>query len=229
MGWLVHLCTASGAVLALVAARAALGGSPRTAFLALLGAVAIDGVDGLFARALDVRGRLPHVDGARLDDIVDYTTYVFVPGLLLLAPGVLPPFAGPAIVAAVAVSSALAFSRDDAKTSDGFFTGFPSYWNIVALYVYALGLPSAWNAAIVATLCALVFVPIGYVYPTRMVTWRAATLALAALWFAALVFIAMHLPRPPRTLVTGSLLFPLYYAILSVILHIRREARFRRI
>ena len=87
MAWLAHLYTALGAVLALAATIAIFTNDFRTACLAFVAATLIDATDGLLARALRVKDRLPHYDGARLDDIVDYLTYVFVPVLLIWRAG----------------------------------------------------------------------------------------------------------------------------------------------
>ncbi len=222
--WLVHALTASGAVLAWLAMDAANAGALRAAFVWLTVATIVDAVDGVLARLAHVRTRLPHVDGARLDDIVDYLTFVFVPVWVLETAGALP--AGPAgtlVAAAVLLSSAYGFSRADAKTADHFFTGFPSYWNIVAVYLVALGTPPWVNAAVLLLLVVLVFVPIGYVYPSRTPTLRGLTVGLGAVWGVTVLAIIWLLPSPPRWLVVGSLAYPVYYTVLSFVLHARRR------
>jgi phosphatidylcholine synthase len=122
------------------------------------------------------------------------------------------------------MSSAFGFSRTDAKTPDHFFTGFPSYWNIVALYLYVLELGPAVNAAVVLALAVLVFVPVGYVYPSRTRTWQVPTVLLGAVWAGSMVAAAWLLPDAPRPMVLGSLAFPVYYVALSLALHTRRRA-----
>lgn len=218
----VHAFTASGAVLAFLAALAAAAADPRAAFLWLLGAVAVDAADGWLARLARVAERLPRVSGARLDDLVDYLTYVFVPMSIVWYAGLLPPAWAPGVVAAVLVASAVGFARDDAKTADHFFTGFPSYWNVVALYLVVGGLPPAVNAGVLVGLAALVFAPVRFVYPTRTPTLRGLTLALGAAWGAVILLIVVALPDPPRWLVWVSLAYPAYYAVLSLVLDARR-------
>jgi phosphatidylcholine synthase len=166
----------------------------------------------------------PRIDGARLDDIVDYVTYVLVPGLLVWRQDLLPPAYATWVIAATLLASALGFARRDAKTDDHLFTGFPSYWNIVAVYMIALR-PAPWTtAAILLGLAALVFVPIRYVYPSRTVPLRPLTLALGAVW--ALLFVALiwWLPVPPAWLVWTSLIYPAYYIALSLWLTAGRRA-----
>jgi phosphatidylcholine synthase len=220
--WLVHAYTASSAVLAFLALDATAKGDYRTAFLWLAVTVVVDASDGFLARAFRVRERLPHFNGARLDDIVDYLTFVFVPLFLLVHAGLLPQTWGVPAAAGALLASAYGFSREDAKTTDHFFTGFPSYWNIVALYMVALELAPSINAAFIVGFTALVFVPIGYVYPTRTPTLRTLTLALSVAWGIAMAVIIWQLPRPAPGLVYGSLAFPVYYGVLSVVLHGRR-------
>src|SRR5207248_8855289 len=140
--------------------------------------VAIDSVDGTLARAVGVKRVLPFFDGTRLDDLVDYVTYVIVPALFLLHMHVLPHRAAVAVALCPVLASAYGFCRTDAKTSDHYFTGFPSYWNVVAFYLYALDWPRAVNAAVVVLFSIAVFVPIRYIYPSRTVTLRPLTIVL---------------------------------------------------
>ena len=221
--WAVHAYTASGAVLAFLAAREVFGNNFRGAFLWLLAAVLVDATDGWLARWARVQDRLPQFSGRKLDDLVDYLTFVFVPALLLWRAALVPPGWGLGVIAAVLLSSAYGFSREAAKTVDHFFTGFPSYWNVAALYLYAGGLGDSVNAVIVLSLAAMVFVPVGYVYPTRTPALQSLTLGLVAIWTAMLLFIILGLPHPSPLLVGLSLLFPVYYTVLSVVLHGRRE------
>jgi phosphatidylcholine synthase len=221
--WAVHAFTASGAVMGLASLHATAGGDFRAALLWMIAATAVDAVDGWLARLARVSETLPEIDGRRLDDIVDYVTYVVAPAFLEMRAGLLPAALGWPVAAAMLLSSAFGFSRADAKTPDHFFTGFPSYWNVAALYLYVLGLGPALNAAALIALAALVFVPIGYIYPSRTKAWRAPTLALGTLWAASVAAIAWRLPDVAAPVVYGSLAFPIYYVVLSLVLHARRR------
>ena len=220
--WLVHLLTASSAVLAFLALRATVAGDLREAFAWLAVTTAIDAVDGALARAVRVKERTPGLDGARLDDIVDYLTFVFVPAWMVAAFHLVPAGWAVPVVAAMLLSSAYGFSQTAAKSDDHFFTGFPSYWNIVVLYLVATGLPAAANAAVLLTLAGLVFVPIAYVYPSRTPTLRSLTVGLGIVWAAATLAIIWQLPAPSTWLVYGSLAYVLSYVVLSLVLHARR-------
>lgn len=221
--WTVHAYTASGAVLAFLATQAIFAGRFRAAFLWLFTAVMVDATDGWLARRVRVGDRLPQFSGPKLDDLIDYLTFVFVPALLLWRADLLPAHGGFGIIAAILLSSAYGFAREDAKTSDGFFTGFPSYWNVVALYLLVAGLPPAANGVILLALASLVFVRIRYIYPTRTAVLRPLTLALAAIWAAVILAMILGLPHPQPALVGLSLLFPAYYTVLSLVLHTRRN------
>jgi phosphatidylcholine synthase len=222
---LVHAYTAAGALVAFLSLRAAIARDFRAAFAWLFIANMIDSTDGVLARRVRVREVLPNVDGARLDDIVDYLTFVFVPLVVLHLAGDLDgPLTIP-VAAAVLLSSGYGFTAADAKTSDHFFTGFPSYWNVVALYLHAAHVPPAVTAALLLVLSALIFVRIGYIYPSKMPTLRAVTIALACVWGAMVAAIIWSLPSAPPALVLSSLFFPAYYIVLSLALNARRPLR----
>ena len=223
MPWLAHLYTGLGVVAALLATLAVLAHDYRTAFLWLGAQIAIDATDGVLARALRVKERLPHFDGARLDDIIDYLTYVFVPVLLLLHAGLLPEGWGVWVGALVLLSSAYGFSQTAAKvkSSDYFFTGFPSYWNLIALYLYVFALSPLTNAIILIVFAVLVFVPLRYIYPSRTVAFATLTNVLGATWALLLIWIVWRLPATDGPWILLSLVFPIYYMTLSMWLNLK--------
>lgn len=222
--WLVHLYTASSAVMALLAAANVYESDYGHAFAWLFGAVVVDATDGALARRARVTERVPSVDGATLDNIVDYLTYVFVPALIVWQALIVPDSWSIPVCAAMLLSSAYGFSRTDAKTSDHYFTGFPSYWNIVVFYLYAAEWSPMINAVILLVCAALVFVPIRYVYPSRTPVLRPLTLILGVLWGAAmLALLLLGRDRWRPLLFWGSLIFPAYYLVLSLVLTMRRR------
>ena len=220
--WLVHAYTGTGAVLAFLAAWGVVHGYDRVALGAMFVATIVDGTDGVLARRARVKEVLPAVDGGRIDDIVDYMTFVLVPLLLLEASGGLYALTVFPVVAVVMLSSLYGFVAPDAKTEDHFFTGFPSYWNIVVLYLLLFRVPPAANALILLFLSAMVFVRIGWVYPSRTATLQKTTLVLGGAWTLATGAIIWLWPSPPAWLAIGSLVFPVYYIVLSLVLHARR-------
>lgn len=223
--YLVHAYTAAGAVLAFLGTLAVIQNDIRSAFAMMFIATLVDATDGALARSVRVKSVLPGVNGAHLDDIVDYLTFVFLPMLLIERTGGLPASAAVVVVAVVLISSVIGFSMHDAKTIDHFFTGFPSYWNVVALYVYAARTPPAFNAALLLVLSALIFVRIGYIYPSRTPQLRWLTLALVGVWAVEIAAMIWLLPAPPTWLLIVSLVFPVYYVVVSLLLHTRRQVR----
>lgn len=235
LAWGVHLYTGLGLVLA--AGMAGLivradGHDFAWVFVLMLVAVLVDATDGTLARAVRVKDVLPGFDGTLLDNLIDFLTYTFLPLFLLwradivpdsLAWNLLPPL----------LASAYGFCQTDAKTADGYFRGFPSYWNIVALYLYVLHPPINVTLGVLWLLALLTFVPSVYLYPSRG-KGRIDILAnvLAAPWLVTLIWILVELTtRPiPKTaewkatpwLVVLSLSYPLFYLAASWIINLRR-------
>ena len=156
-GYLVHVYTASTLFFVALAAQWILEGAHRWALMALAVTIIIDATDGALARKFRVTETAAAIDGGLLDNIIDFTSYVLLPMLLLLQTGLLAP-PGVLITAFAMLSSAFGFSRTTAKLADeGFFVGFPSYWSIVVFYLYMLGTPPLFNALLILGLVALWF------------------------------------------------------------------------
>lgn len=222
--WSVHLLTASGLVWCLLAVQAVLAEEWRIAFGWLALAVAVDAVDGMLARHIGVAQVLPGIDGALLDNIVDFVSYVFVPALLMDRARLFPSEMSLGLCGAICVASGYQFCQTEAKMPDHAFKGFPSYWNIVALYLLVGGLPPMVNGLVVLLLVGLVFVPVPYVYPTRTVPARPCTLALTGLWGMAMLAVIWQLPTPAAWLIWASWLYVIYYVGLSLyLLRLRRR------
>src|SRR4051812_15625715 len=169
LAWGVHGYTALGLVAAGGMALAILDGQPasfRFAFLLMFVATLIDATDGTLARAIKIKQVLPHFDGRRLDDLIDFQTYTSLPLLLVWRAGLLPPDWQAALLAPL-VASAYGFCQTSAKTDDGYFLGFPSYWNIIAFYLYLLHPPGWLTVAILWFFALMTFVPARYLYPTH--------------------------------------------------------------
>jgi phosphatidylcholine synthase len=229
LAWCVHLYTAMGLVCAAgIAVQLYRGGAGafREAFALMLLAALIDATDGTLARAIRIKEVLPGFDGRRLDDLVDFLTYTALPLLLIWRAGLLP--AGlEAWLLLPLLASAYGFCQVAAKTDDGYFLGFPSYWNLVAFYLYVLQpLPGALSLAVVVGLALLTFVPSRYLYPSQGGRLNRLTNVLGAAWTLLLVLIVWLLPlaplsprsppdEPTRLLALLSLYFPAYYMAAS--------------
>lgn len=207
----IHVLTASGAALALIALILATGGHWTMMFACLGLALIVDGVDGPLARALRVKDVLPRWDGAGLDFVVDFTTYVFVPAYAIAASGLLPDGLGMPAAGLIVVTGALYFADRSMKTDDNYFRGFPAVWNVIAFYLYVL-MPPPWIAAgAIAALAALTFVPIRFVHPLRVRHLRWLNIALMAAWAVLALITVLADLSPGPYVVAGLSVIALYF------------------
>jgi phosphatidylcholine synthase len=176
----VHILTALGAGIALIAMLEAVREHWTNMFAWLGVALVIDAVDGPLARRLDVVRLQPNWSGDVLDLVVDFLTYVFVPAYAIAASGLLLPVAAPILGIGIAVSGALYFADRRMKAADNHFRGFPALWNAVAFYLFLLHMPPLASTLFVAVLIVLTFVPIHVLHPFRVVRLRWLTLWLLA-------------------------------------------------
>jgi len=213
----VHIFTATGGALALLAMILATGGHWAAMFLCLGLALVVDGADGPMARAFDVQKLLPRWSGETLDLVVDFTTYVFVPAYAISASGLLPQWLAIPAGIVVVISGALYFADREMKTKDNYFRGFPAVWNLAAFYLYLIE-PPEWLAAIaVVILASLSFAPIKFLHPLRVQHWKAFNVALLALW-AVLAFVAVVRDLSPGVYVTLPLsVIAVYFFVVGLL------------
>jgi len=218
----VHVLTAIGAVLALLALRAAHQADWQMMFVWLGIALLVDAVDGPLARAFDVKAVLPRFSGERLDLIVDYLTYVAIPAFVLTETDLLPELSRLPAAIAILLSGLFHVSDTGSKTEEGYFVGFPAIWNIVLLYLFVLGLPPLGALVLVASLVGLTFVPILCVHPFRVIRLRIVTALVALLWAIAAA-LAIANPFPSASWVQVTLLAAaVYFATLGLWRSFRR-------
>lgn len=202
--FLVHIFTASGAVLGVLALQAAVAGDYAAMFAWLAAALAVDGIDGTIARRLQVADVLPRWSGDALDLVVDFLTYVVVPAYAIVAAGLVPKAAELPCLAAILVSSALYFADRRMKTADNYFRGFPAVWNAVAFYLFLLR-PEPWVAVVaVAAFAAFTFVPVVFVHPLRVRRLRRTNIGLLSAW-GVLAILALATDMRPGPAVTAGL------------------------
>ncbi len=197
--------------------HATFSGEYRLAIYLMLLTMVIDATDGMWARAVDVRGKLPSVDGRRLDDICDYFTYVLVPACFLIAVDILPH---PAWAAVPVLASGYGFSQADAKTTDYFFKGFPSYWNVVVMYLYLMEAGPTTALWIILSFSLAVFLPIRFIYPTRTRVLRKLSLAMMAIWALVFSWVGVRPDPDPHWLLASLIIGPAYYIGLSLWLNL---------
>ena len=216
LAWSVHLFTATGAVWGFFALRAVFAHEWKLAIIWMVVAMFVDGVDGMFARWLDVKTYASGLDGALLDNILDYFNYVVVPALFLVEAQLLPAaFALPGAIS-ILLTSAYQFTQVDAKTDDHYFKGFPDFWNVMVIYMLIMRLNPWINLAFLAIFDILIFVPVKYIYPTRTTRLKKITLALSYLYAALGVVGVILYPNVPMWIVYASFVYIAYYIGLSL-------------
>lgn len=222
--WGVHLYTATGLPLGVLGFYGLWTQDVSLFFVSMWLATFVDSTDGYLARRLRVKEVIPWFDGRRLDDIVDYLMFVFLPALGLPALGVLPGAWAAACLLPI-LASAYGFSQEKAKTDDA-FVGFPSYWNIIVIYLVVLEASPLVATAVLAGLAVLVFVPVHYLYPSRTRFLRRYTVGLGVPWALLLGVLCVRPDAPwaqPLAWFTLSYLF--YYLFASLAHHRRVMAR----
>jgi phosphatidylcholine synthase len=188
----VHVFTALGAGIALMAQLEAVREHWASMFIWLGIALVIDGLDGPIARRLNVIDLQPNWSGEVLDLVVDFVTYVFVPAYAITASGLLLPLAAPLLGIGIVVSSALYFADRRMKSDDNHFRGFPALWNAAAFYLFLLHWPPVLASLGVAILIVLTFIPIHVLHPVRVVRLRGLTLSLMAAWAVLAVYVLFN-------------------------------------
>ena len=196
----------------------------RWSFFLMMVATAIDATDGWLARKARVKEVLPEFDGSALDNVIDFHAYTSLPLLLLWRAGTLP--GGLAWLLLVPLlSSAYGFSQVHAKTADGFFLGFPSYWNIVSFYLYVLHPQALVSVTLIVVCAVLTFIPTPYIYATRGGAYAKLINIGAAIWFVVIGLVLLGWPGGGRTLAIASLIYPLMYLALSAAVTFSRTRR----
>jgi phosphatidylcholine synthase len=221
LGWCVHGYTALGLVAAWLIVNLLVQGGPdafRSSFLLMAFATIVDSTDGFLARRVRIKEVVPGFDGRRLDDIVDFLNYTFLPLLLIWRAEILPSGQEGWLFLPL-LASAYGFCQVQAKTDDGYFLGFPSLWNVVALYLYALPVARWVSLAIVVVLALLTFVPARHLYPSQPGRLNRVATLLGIPWTFLFVWVIWRLPSGGQTqldlttmrLAWISLVYPLFY------------------
>ncbi len=212
----VHLFTAAGASLAMLALLEAAQQDWAMMTIWLTVAFIVDGVDGPLARHYDVTENAPIIDGALLDLIIDFLTYVMIPAYALYGSGLMPGWSGWLVVLLIPFASSLYFADTRMKTADKSFRGFPGCWNMMALAMLVITPPWWVILFLVMVLSAAQFLNLKFVHPVRTARWRIVSLPIAALWIVAIAYAAWTGFAPNPVLTTIVLLTSIYLATAGI-------------
>lgn len=231
LGWGVHAYTGLGLILAAMIVVLLFRGGPeafRLAMLLMFVATIVDATDGTLARKVRIKEAVPSFDGRRLDDLIDFQTYTCLPLLLIWRANLLPPGQEGWLLFAL-VASAYGFCQVNIKTDDGYFLGFPSLWNLVAMYLYVLPIGSWTALGVVVLLALMTFVPSKYLYPSQPGRLNMISTVLGSIWGVMVAWLLWSLPAgiDPRQdpsivrLATASLFYPVFYMGVSWIITLK--------
>lgn len=215
-GLCVHALTAAGAAAGLMALVGAFEQQFSAMFFWLGAALLIDGIDGTFARLAEVKETAPEYEGAVLDLIVDYLTYVIVPVIAIWRSGFLGGELSLGLGLLIIVCSSFYFADRRMKMDDHFFRGFPALWNVVALYFFVFHWPEWLNAGLIIVLCILMFLPVPFVHPVRVKFLRPLTLAVTLLWLVCATLAVTQGLKADMLVKVGLGVSALYFIGLSV-------------
>jgi len=218
-GFAVHVFTASGAAVALLALYAAIDRNFPACFAWLGAAFLIDGIDGALARAARVHVTAAAIDGAVLDLVIDFNTYVLIPVVALWRSELMPTGVSFWIGLVITIASALYFADIRMKTGDLWFRGFPATWNIVVLYLFVLRPPWILSAGILIAAAAMMFSPLVFVHPFRVAKYRPLTAVMSVAWAAFAVIAVIDRLEPPDGVRWGLVATAAYFLALPLLRH----------
>jgi phosphatidylcholine synthase len=217
VAFLIHGFTASGMIAVLLSLDAIWQGDAKLAMLWLWAALLIDGLDGPLARWAKVSERLPHIDGAILDHVIDYMSYCVLPAVMIYRFGLVPEGFELPIAGLILVASLYVFANRDLKTAENDFRGFPALWNIVVFYLIVFDTPDIFNAVLCGFLSLMIFAPILVVHPFRVVALRSYTVFASIVWLS-LSLAYLLVPNLTQNLMAnlGFAIASLYFAVLCL-------------
>jgi len=128
----------------------------------------------------------------------------------------------------ITISSSYQFCQLNAKTNDHFFVGFPSYWNVIAIYMMCFQSPQWLNVLIIIILTIFSFIPIKYIYLSRTEYISDAkvvkiftflfTMLAAISTFMAVLFYPV---KTPSLFIAIIIIFTVFYIAFSFKLNIK--------
>jgi phosphatidylcholine synthase len=215
----VHIFTATGAALGIWALILTYNGHFHATLWVLLAAGLIDSADGALARKVSIQKNAPRIDGALMDNIIDFVTWTVAPLFWFYALIHIPAW----VVVICAFTSIFGFTNIQAKTNDNFFTGFPSFWNLVVFYLFLLHFSPAVSSATLLCFAIAIFLPVRFIYPSKTKLFQVPTLILGTIYGMELIAMIALFGQTPRWLLYISFVFPVYYVGTSLYLQLKHQ------
>lgn len=216
ISWAPHLVTASGLIFGFLSTVEIFALHYRTALIWMTAAVVSDAIDGTIARKLNSAENIPDFDGALLDAIVDYITYVMVPVIFIYKAQLIPLTYNNWVLPSILIASAYQFAQSESKSADNFFTGFPSYWNVAVLYMLILKPSPTNNLILLSVLTVLIFIPIKYYYPSRTTKHKTTIMSVAIIWGISGFILIYTYPTVYPAPLWISIICSTYYIAISI-------------
>lgn len=217
--WLVHLYTSLGLVTALFSLIAIVNNDPKGFFVLQAIAMFIDSTDGFMARGFKVKVWAAEVDGRKLDDITDFLNYTFLPVFFAYHFDMIRSSSA-FILGIVLIASVYGFCQISAKTNDGYFTGFPNFWNVLIFYLFVFNVDPTITAAVLLVFSALIFVPFKYLsYSSK--SFKALTLIFSLVFAVPVAIFIANFEHPDMLLIWISLLGPIFYVAAALYLYVK--------
>ncbi|AJA90079.1 phosphatidyltransferase [Borreliella chilensis] len=215
LAWLVHIFTASGLIVGLYSIISIINGDYSLLLKLTVIGLIIDGIDGTIARKLKVKELIPEIDGALLDNITDYINYTFIPVVFFYFGEFIEEKYKVAICIGILLSSAYQFSRTDSKTTDNYFRGFPSLWNLFVISNIIFQIEQTTNLIIMSICIVTSFIPIKFIYPSKTKELRQITIPITVI--SCLIFvISIFLKLSTKALKIAKIILILYFAYLTL-------------
>lgn len=194
----MHLFTACGLLAGFLATLAISEKNWRAAMAWLLVALAIDGIDGTFARKFKAAEVLPQINGKTIDYVIDFFNYAIVPAYFFYAANLVEASWNLPLAFLILLVSAIYYGIEGMVSDDFYFVGFPVMWNVVVFYlVFVFSLDAYANAAAIIFFAILHFVPVKFAYPSRAVRLKKLTILFSLIVLTIMPVIVWFYPNVP--------------------------------
>lgn len=217
LAWSVHIFTASGILVGLMAIIAIADHEWRDAMLWLFLGLLIDGIDGTFARLFRVQEVLPNIDGKAIDYVIDFANYALIPAYFVYESELVPIAWRLPAACLMLMVAAIYYGKSGMVSEDLYFVGFPVLWNLAVFYLFFVTQLGIWgNLGMIVFLSILHFIPIKFLYPSQTVSGRYLNVAVTVIFFGVNTALLLLYPESPAFLHWISLAVVAYFGGMAV-------------